>query len=264
MAATKKSKLYRMIVPLLFVFALVAVCAALPGAYAKYIQTIHQDQGEITSQVMYFESNYLTESGATYTITADNVTITLTNYPDDFRISELDVSYTVTVTDGEGNAAAGVIVTPASGTLAAGSKQSASVKISGLEQGETYTVTARGENGFVKTLSATFTVTEQENKVFKRVEQTEHYVLLTVWTQKVMGDAVISGIPAALIPDNTDPALANVKTADTAFTDDVSFNTKEYASRTYRFFIPMEDDTAYTVDNFEVMVGTTEAVNGVN
>lgn len=260
--AAKKSKLYRMIVPLLFVLVLVAVCAALPGAYAKYIQTIHQEQGEITSQIMYFESNYLTESGATYTITANTVTISLTNYPDDFRISELDVSYTVTVTDGEGNAAA--VVTPASGTLAAGSKQSASVNISGLEQGKTYTVTARGENGFVKTLSATFTVTEQENKVFKRVEQTEHYVLLTVWTQKVTGNAVISGIPAALIPDNTDPVLASVKTADTAFTDDKSFNTKEYASRTYRFFIPLGDDTEYTADSFTVKVGDVTAVNGVN
>lgn len=263
MAATKKSKLYRMIVPLLFVLALVAVCAALPGAYAKYIQTIHQEQGEITSQIMYFESNYLTESGATYTITADTVTITLTNYPDDLRISELDVNYEISVTGGDATITIGDETTN-TGTLTAGNKQSASVKISGLEQGKTYTVTARGENGFVKTLSATFTVTEQENKVFKRVEQTEHYVLLTVWTQKVTGNAVISDIPAALIPDNTDPVLASVKTADTAFTDDKSFNNKEYTSRTYRFFIPKGDATEYTVDNFEVVVGTTEAVNGVN
>ena len=262
MAAEKNSRKNRMIIPLVLVLALAATCAAFSGVYAKYIKTVDDKTGEIFSKVMYFESDYLSEAGKSYTISGDSVTFRLMNYPDELRVSELDVKYTVEVKDSAGNVDNSVSVTNGSNELKCENengdpkKSYEEVKISNLKRGQTYTVTAVGENGYKKTLTATFTVQETENNVFKSVKQTEHYVLLTVWTQNVKGAATIS-VPNGLIPDNTDPILKDVKTGTESnpatFTDEDSFS-EEYSSRTYRFFIPENDNKNYTADDFIVTV----------
>ena len=257
---TKKGMGKRIILPLLLILVSVAILATFSGVYAKYVKTLHKQQGLVTSQVMYFESDYLSAEGAEYTISGESVTFELRNYPDALRVSELEVTYEVSVTGGatikiNGTAAA-------TGTLAANSKQTDTVEISSLQRGKTYTVTATGKNGFVRTLSATFTVQAAETQVFKRVEQTEHYVLLTVWTQDVRGTAIIQP-PASLIPDNTDPILAGVATGGASITDSQSF-AAPYSSRTYRFFISNTDTAKYSADSFTVTVGETTAEKETN
>ena len=256
---TKKGMGKRIILPLLLILVSVAILATFSGVYAKYVKTLHKQQGLVTSQVMYFESDYLSAEGAEYTISGESVTFELRNFPDALRVSELPVTYEVSVDNGATIKINGNEVT--TGTLAANSKQTAAVEISGLQRGKTYTVTATGKNGFVRTLSATFTVQAAETQVFKRVEQTEHYVLLTVWTQDVTGTATIQP-PANLIPDNTDPILAGFATG-ASITDNQSF-AAPYSSRTYRFFIPQGDTAKYTADSFTVTVGETTAEKETN
>lgn len=258
---TKNRKLHNILIPLLIVLALTVVLGAFGGAYAKYLRESKAAEELVSSQNMYFASDYLTEQGAAYTISGNSVTVQLRNYPDALRVSELDVDYSVTVKDSAGNAVNNT-VTNAQGTLTAGSQQSVDVVISGLRGGETYTVEATGSNGFSTTLSATFTVQAPETGVFMSMEQTDYYVLLTVWTQNVTGEATIQP-PASLIPDNTDPILAGVDTGAASFTDSQSF-AKAYSSRTYRFFIADSDNEEYDATDFGVTVGTTVAVEGTD
>lgn len=257
--ANKKRKLYRILIPLLVVLVLAAVLGAFGGVFAKYMSEDKAAEELVTSKHMYFASDYLTAQGAAYTISGNSVTVQLRNYPDKLRISELDVAYTVTVKDSKGNAVNTVSNT--SGTLTAGNQQTVSVTVSGLERGESYTVTATGENGFSTTLSATFTVQAAEEGVFMSMEQTDYYVLLTVWTQDVTGDAYIV-VPAGLLPDNTDPIMATAPKG-APFTDAESFDVA-YSSRTYRFFKETQK-TDYTLDQFNgVKVGDVDAVEGTD
>lgn len=257
---TKKGMGKRIILPLLLILVSVAILATFSGVYAKYVKTLHKQQGLVTSQVMYFESDYLSAEGAEYTISGESVTFELRNFPDALRVSELPVTYEVSVDNGATIKINGTVAT--TGEFEAnGTQQTATVEISGLQRGQTYTVTATGRNGFVRTLSATFTVQAAETQVFKRVEQTEHYVLLTVWTQDVTGTAIIQP-PASLIPDNTDPILAGFATG-ASITDSQSF-AKAYSSRTYRFFISNTDTAKYSADDFAVTVGDKTAVKETN
>ena len=258
---TKNRKLHNILIPLLIVLALTVVLGAFGGAYAKYLRESKAAEELVSSQNMYFASDYLTEQGAAYTISGNSVTVQLRNYPDALRVSELDVGYSVTVKDSAGNAVNTVTVTNAQGTLTAGSQQSVNVEISGLQGGQTYTVEATGSNGFSTTLSATFTVQAPETGVFMSMEQTDYYVLLTVWTQNVTGTATIQP-PANLIPDNTDPILAGFATG-AIITDSQSF-AKAYSSRTYRFFISNTDTTKYSVNDFVVTINGVSAVEGTD
>ncbi len=259
---TKKGMGKRIILPLLLILVSVAILATFSGVYAKYVKTLHKQQGLVTSQVMYFESDYLRAEGAEYTISGDSVTFELRNYPDALRVSELPVTYEVSVTGGATIKINSDAVT--AGEFAAnGMQQTATVEISGLQRGQTYTVTATGKNGFVRTLSATFNVQAAETQVFKRVEQTEHYVLLTVWTQDVSAVSATIEFPEGLLPDNTDPLMKDVTANSRNFEDKDSFATP-YSSRTYRFFISNTDTTKYSADSFTVTVGDKTAVKETN
>ena len=259
---TKNRKLHNILIPLLIVLALTVVLGAFGGAYAKYLRESKAAEELVSSQNMYFASDYLTEQGAAYTISGNSVTVQLRNYPDALRVSELDVVYSVTVKDSAGNVVNTVTVTNAQGTLAAGSQQFVNVEISGLQGGQTYTVEATGSNGFSTTLSATFTVQAAETGVFMSMEQTDYYVLLTVWTQKVTGDAYIV-VPGGLLPDNTDSSMENATTGRSNFTDQDNFK-NPYSSKTYRFFKQTTGITYELIAFDGVKVGTTEAVEGTD
>ena len=174
------------------------------------------------------------------------------------RISTDNIRYTVSVTGDDG-----AVLTPASGTLSGGVLNDATITLSGLRSGGSYTVTAVGEAGFRRTLSATFTVERAPARVFKKLESSSAFVTLTVWTEDCTGSANVS-FPAGLIPDATDPALSAVTNyaggsyGAGSFTDAENF-TVPYASRSYRFFKD-NTGTVYSAAQFPVYVGGTEAV----
>ena len=256
MSGKTKSGFGKYVVCILFAVILTATVSSFGMVFARYAKQHESGQGVVTSQNMYFRSDYLSEQGEAYTISDKSVTFCLMNYPDALRVSEIDVTYTVTVTPVT-DPNEQIELSSAGGKFTASKQESVKIHLSGLKSGHTYIVTAVGENGYKTTLSATFTVKAEEKQVFKRVEQTEYYVLLTVWTQDVNGEAVIT-FPNKLLPDNTDPQLKGVTAAEENFVDKDSFDLS-YSSRTYRFFKQANDTTVYTADNFIVKVGNTNA-----
>lgn len=224
-----------------YMFAGAAVClvvlvALIGTAIGRYQRQI-RSEGYARAKEFYFTSDFL--DGRTHTITPEGTaaafTFTLGNHADDLRFSEVDITYEVTVTPGNG-------VTVHYGNtgkkLANGEKHDDKVTVEGLTPGETYTVTATGTGGYQKTLTATVKVLSTEPKVYKYLDTTSsEYVLLTVWAQGYRGSVTITPPPAkGLIPDNTDPVMKDVLTG-AVITDTTSFSDDSgYSSHTYRFF----------------------------
>jgi len=253
-------------------------------AYAQYVQS----QGRtatVSARNFYFTSDYLRDTGEPmkkYVLNAPvspaettSVTITLNNFADALRVSDMDTCYTVSVTGGDVTAVQvkdglGNVLPDASGIIGHEAVKDATITIDGLAAGETYLVTVTGEGGkegsrqgYLETLQATVEVAAKDSAVYLHVDDSDpedNYVILTVWTENVAGEAVIS-IPENLIPDNTDPVMAAALTGPGNLTDTVSF-TEAYASHSYRFF---KDAGAgdYDEDSFRtVKVGTVAAVVG--
>lgn len=241
--------------------AAIIICAVGGVVYAKYI--IERNKfATVTSPDFYFESDILTESGGLYYINSmtESVTVTLKNSADDLRISQMDVYYTVTVTGG-------ATLSKESGKLTASpSPASDEITVSGLEEGETYTLEATGytkngeEIGFSKTIKIDIEVEESSAKVYKHLDVSGgNYVVLTVWTKNLKGDVTVA-FPDGLIPDNTNPGMESAQSSVKSFTDE---NTLEvYSSHTYRFFksnslsVSAEDFNVTLKDGTEVYEAT--------
>ena len=213
-----------------YVLAAFAVLFLIVGILAKYVHN-NSSTSVALAHEFYFESDYLTEEGKIYEISADAelITVRLQNYPDSLRFASDDIDYKVVVTE-DGNP---ISVDDSEGELKGNKSSSKNIEIPVIS-GKTYEVVATGDAGFVKEISATFVVREKEQVVYKSVENFNEYVLLTVWTLDLKGDVSIT-FPSALIPDNTDDIMKNVKSAAPSFVDDVNF-TESYSSHTYRFF----------------------------
>ena len=251
---------------------LIGTVLMIGGIVAKYTYQ-KDDENVVAAKVFYFSSNLLTEGGQEYVLNSEatSVSFTLGNNEDEVRYSDDDIKYTVSVTlqnktDGDVEP----LLDVTEGVLEKGKVTTDTITLSKLIQGRTYIVTATGTAGYQKTLQATFRVSDNEENVYKYLDTSNHaYVLLTVWTENVSGDAVITCNTEdntnviGLIPDSTDEVLKNVNNFDsvnnnyTAFIgnneieDNSSFD-QLYSSRTYRFFI--DEDKQITIDNFQVSV----------
>lgn len=222
------------------------------GVAAKYIN-VRNGQNVIAAKEFYFTSNLLADTGKEYQLNASatEISFTLGNNEDELRYSEDAISYTVEVDNG----ATLEIQDTTKGTLENGKVSVDSIKLSGLERGKTYTVTAVGKAGYIKTLKATFKVADNDENLYKYLDtKNGAYVLLTVWADNLKGDVSVE-FPAGLIPDNTDPIMRSVVNySDASYNAAAFMDTKnyviEFASYTYRFF---KDTTeGMSVDDFVV------------
>lgn len=258
-------------------FLLLVVSVSLTaGVYARYVASATSANKQITAKKFYFTSNYLTENNHEYKLNAgtDSVTIDLYNYDceNPALVSEVDCSYSVTVTptkvDNE------VSVSGAPSTAPADTPKTLPITISGLDNGNSYkvTVTSTGgqydsttgkvNTGYVKTLSATFTVADTTDGFYMNVDDTTdpHYIVLTVWTENITGDVKVT-FPAGLIPDSTNPILKGAKNYQGgnygagSVTDAENFQ-NSYSSYSYRFF----KTSGYTTGTFTVKLGEKAAV----
>ena len=235
--------------------------------YGKYV---HQESGSgvVAAKEFYFTSDYLkpVNENAAYTLNPGTTSITfqLRNYADALRSAEDDVVYTVSVDDGDQDSENNATISSGSGTIKNNACNYVPITLSNLKAEKTYTVTAIGTAGYQETLSATFTVAQAEAVVYKYVEQTNEYVLLTVWTENISGAVTLSA-PAGLIPDSTDELLDEIYNYEDstykAISDAPIGTLAIYSSHTYRFF-KEETSQNYTADSFTVKVGTTEAYPG--
>lgn len=228
-----------------YLFAIVAVLSGIVNVVSKYVHA-NKEQAAVQAQEFYFESNQLSVDGVDYEISAgtNSITFELKNYPDDLRVAQVDIDFSVEVEENEN------VVYTTTGKLE-GRKKSIQNVTFPVEQGKTYVVTATGTKGFKKDLTATFIVKESEVEAYTSAIVTKEYILLTVWTKNISGNVKVSEIPVDLIPDNTIDILKNVKQGDSEFTDTVNF-TKPYSSYSYRFF--RTTDEPYLANTFKVEI----------
>ena len=201
----KKLQIKRWIFPAsLILLALVLVTGT--ATLAKYIST-NSTAAAVQPQSFYFESDLLSVEGPTYTVQGNTIAFELYNYADALRYSEANVAYSVTVK--RGNEVISLTnATNATGTLTGGARDMAKFSLSGLAAG-TYTVSATCSTPFAKTMTATFTLT-QNKTVTSSISDDTNVIYLTVTTTDYSGNVNVTWTDANLIPDNTSPYVSNV------------------------------------------------------
>lgn len=224
-------KIQRNVKILIMVIVLLVCTLTVSIVAAKYI-TEKSSDGSIRASEFYFTSDFL--DGKTHTLVpgSTSITFTLGNHGDDLRYSEVDINYTVTVTP-EATAAPAATVTNGTGTLKKEKISDASVTISELIPGNTYNITAKGEGGYEKTLTAIIVVPDQASKLYYHIDNSAgDYTLLTVWNEGDKEGTV--NITYTGIPDNTNPNMTNWETNDGTIGKQETINPHE--SKTFRFF----------------------------
>ncbi len=161
---------------------------------ARYISS-RQERASVTAREFRFESNYLTEDGADYTVhPGSTVEITITN-TDGLTVAEDAVTYEIKVT-GDGT------LTPATEnkgyTLAAGA--TGTIHTYTLTGTGEVTVTAKATKPYAKTLSATFTFKTAES--YYTVADHTRYVQVDIYTVDAVNGITVSNT-GGLTPDST-------------------------------------------------------------
>lgn len=262
----KKSNTMKIMTMVICAVLLISAIALVGGVAAKYLHRHLDGDSAVGAARFYVESNYLATIHKDYYLNANtpSVTVELYNFLDEYRVSEVDIQYTVTVettdaafslTDGQKETAENTVrVTK---TIAVPKeKTTTQIPLEGLKNGHSYTVKVVAKGGYEKTLSATFHVAESADKSGFTVTRNDNFVVLTIWMGST-GGTVTFTVPEGLIPDETDPFLANknnYSVTDGKYTYTVG-EMGPYTSVSYRFFIT----TGYTANSkFEVYVDGTQ------
>lgn len=198
------------------------------GLWAKYLYEEEQESLYIAEN-FYFESDYLVEpTGGVdghYKVKegVDEISVTLCNYADELRNSEVDIDYTVTLNRTEG------VAKTEKGTLVKNQKSEAVITFSDLSAG-TYTVTA-SSTPYGKTLQATFEVRDAVSELHYSVNDSKGspFLEVVVTNMDYEGDVFIS-LPAGVRPDNTDPLMEAAKE------NSCTVKMESYSSYTFLFF----------------------------
>lgn len=199
--------------------ALLGVCGllafmvvfAIAGASAKYSHKT-DNQAQAVAAEFYFASDFLSADGPTHTVAAldsgtATVEFTLQNHADALRYTPVDIAYTVTVDDSS------VTVDPAGGTIAGGAVRDRKIKLTNLQPGHTYTVTASTTKPYAATLTGTIQVSAADNTVTCAQTDKGQYIEVTISTKDYAGQVDLT-YPAGLIPDNTDSRMADWTTGE--------------------------------------------------
>lgn len=218
-------------------YILVAVMVLLGGySIAKYV-TRQESEPVMVAKNFYFYSDMLrnpTEGIPQYTLQtgADTVSITLMNYPDGLRTSQVDISCVVTLTGEE-------VEQEQTLTLDKNVQDQKTVEFSDLAPG-TYMVTAVATEPYTQTLKAYFTVVGGSEEISYNVSDASGSpnLKLTVTTAEFSGSVTISW-PEGVLPDNTDPLLEN------ASGNSCTVTLEKYSEYTFQFFKtdPSQDHT---------------------
>lgn len=222
----------------------ITISGMFAGGLAKYA---HQESKEekSDSQRFYFTSDYLTEEGTAYTLSADtkDLCIELRNYEDALCWSDSDISYKYTVTkDGLDvtNSLSGSNPNTIEKKNDAGN--ASEITLDSLSAG-TYYVTVETTSPYKKILKGTFTILSETNDISYNVSDNEGspYALLTVSTDAYEGKVIIKW-PNGLIPDSTQEEFEDVHTwsgdsnTGTYSNGNVMVAVTKNSSYTYRFF----------------------------
>jgi len=199
---------------------------------AKYVKETSSD-ASAKAKTFCFTSDLLTPLNPEYTFNPGvngtvDVPIVLKNN-DGLNFSELDITYTVTVTPENPEAPAVTVVYSGDRTIEV-AEETETVTLKALLPGNTYDVTVVGENGYQQTLKATMIVDPLVSAIYKNTQNNGDHVILTVWTEGTEGTAELT-VPVGLIPDATDDDLHGKHVGDT-----ITVSLGENESRAFRFF----------------------------
>lgn len=174
------------------------------GIYGKYVQQSTGD-GLVSAKAFYFESNVLAAPNSygeypLYELAAGTTSFSfnLENFVDDLRYAGYDITYDV-VTIG------GSISDSGGGKISGGSRNSSTITLDGLADGQTYTVTAKTTNGYYKILGAEFRIATPASGIYAYLdtETNSHFVELILWTENTNGTLTVDAPDTGLIPDTT-------------------------------------------------------------
>lgn len=161
--------------------------------FSRYV--LQREEGQIaTAADFYFESDYLKEGGAAYTVYTGSVNIRVANH-DGLNATGADISYTI----GEKGSAE-------PRTLKGGAQSSDEYDLSGAA-GETKTIFAAAASPYQKTLSASFTFQDPGESTVYRITDQGYYLVLDLYIgAKVQDITIVYG--ADLVPDSTNELMA--------------------------------------------------------
>ncbi len=222
---------------------------------AKYIDN-RRKEFLYEAKAFYFESNYLNEisSVKSYKLETgiDYVEFDIENNIDQLRYSDVTISYTVTLTDLEGNSVqdkSGVTVSPITSALTKGSIRKNTHRFSNLKDG-VYVVTASSKKPYAKTIRANFIITNNNANISYSVTDAESSPILqlTVNTNDYKGNIKITW-PDGVTPDNTNSLFSDVTSGYTSSNKVISVvKNGEY---TFQFF-KQNPTTVFAKENFKV------------
>ena len=145
------------------VFCMIMI--SISSVSAKYIRQTELT-GVVNARNFCFVSDLLDGGMHQVTVKEDvmaSVTLTLMNYMDEERYSEVDIDYVVEVRDTDKDEKSSLTVSPAAGTITKGQRNAVEIVVSGLKAGHTYKITASTDNTYVKTLTGVVKVNADDS-----------------------------------------------------------------------------------------------------
>lgn len=152
---------------------------------AKYIRQTELT-GVVNARNFYFVSDLLDGGVHQVMVKEDTMaSVTLMNYINEERYSEVDIDYVVEVRDTDKDEKSSLTVSPAAGTITKGQRNAVEIVVSGLKAGHTYKITASTDNTYAKTLTGVVKVNaddsplcapEADGKVQSEAEFTDSFL----------------------------------------------------------------------------------------
>lgn len=145
------------------VFCMIMI--SISSVSAKYIRQTELT-GVVNARNFCFVSDLLDGGMHRVTVKEDvmaSVTLTLMNYMDEERYSEVDIEYVVEAEDTDKDEKSSLTVSPAAGTITKGQRNAVEIVVSGLKAGHTYKITASTDNTYAKTLAGVVKVNADDS-----------------------------------------------------------------------------------------------------
>lgn len=165
------------------VFCMIMI--SISSVSAKYIRQTELT-GVVNARNFYFVSDLLDGGVHQVMVKEDTMaSVTLMNYINEERYSEVDIDYVVEVRDTDKDEKSSLTVSPAAGTITKGQRNAVEIVVSGLKAGHTYKITASTDNTYVKTLTGVVKVNaddsplcapEADGKVQSEAEFTDSFL----------------------------------------------------------------------------------------
>lgn len=222
---------------------------------AKY--SSNTNQGVVfEAKNFYFESDLLKDLtepvSYKYQTGIDTISILLKNNIDDYRYSDVETNYEVTITDIDGNSVNdknGDIVKKQTGKLSNTNIEAKQIQFTNLPSG-IYVVTANATKPYHKSIQGTFTLIEKDESISYEVSDSVNspVLYLTIISKDYSGEVTINW-PDGVVPNSTDSNFKNIDTGFVASSTNISFN----ANSEYKIqFFKSNPNSVYTTEQFSV------------